>query len=89
MSKNKLTKEDRLSFRIRDEVSDDIDKYVKKYSTIKDRSKFGILAAEKYLEHFEIESELMISIREAITSLADKLGASDLDEVKNLLGDIE
>lgn len=89
MDKKKLTKEDRLSFRIRDEVSDDIDKYVKKYSTIKDRSKFGILAAEKYLEHFEIESKLLISIREAITSLADKLGASDLDEVKNLLGDIE
>ena len=89
MSKNKLTKEDRLSFRIRDEVSDDIDKYVKKYSTIKDRSKFGILAAEKYLEHFEIKSKLLISIQGAITSLAEKLGASDLHEVKNLLGDIE
>lgn len=86
----KKTKENRLSFRINDEISLTIDNLIKisKEQTgkdeIRDRSEFGTKAVKFYIAHLLNYETNIEQIYSAIKALADKTNLSDLKEIKNL-----
>ena len=77
-------KEDRLSFRITDEVNEQIDIYVDRYSSIKDRSDFGNRAISSFVNYIQFENETIELISKALKKLAKKVGAEKFDEIKDL-----
>lgn len=82
-------KESRLSFRITPNISDEIDKIVKKNSEIKDRSDFGTRAINLYIDYLRAEMDIKSSMKDAIVAISEKIGAEDLDEVQKLREFIE
>ncbi|MHA2252554.1 MAG: hypothetical protein ACXAD7_19475 [Candidatus Kariarchaeaceae archaeon] len=81
----KVTKESRLSFRIPDGTSKKIDELVKQHSDIKDRSKFGTFAAEKFLKYLELRPEFYEKMRETIIALSKNVGGYELEEIQELM----
>ena len=80
----KEKKESRLSFRIPDDISERIDILVKKHS-LKDRSKFGTIAGEKFMQYQELRSEFYEKMRETIIALSKKVGGDNLEEIQQLM----
>ncbi|MHA2249415.1 MAG: hypothetical protein ACXAD7_03585 [Candidatus Kariarchaeaceae archaeon] len=83
----KVTKESRLSFRISEEISDRIDLMVKEKEHLKDRSKFGTIATEKFMQYQELRPEFYDKMRKALLVISKNVGAEELDEIKQLLED--
>ena len=80
----KEKKESRLSFRILPEHSTEIDKLVKKFDKIKDRSHFGTLATNLYLQYLKEEMSIRDSMTSAVLKLAENAKASELTEIEQL-----
>ena len=80
----KIKKEDRLSFRITDQINDKIDIYVDKYSIFKDRSDFGNKAILSFVNYITYENETIELISIALKKIAKSVGADKFDEIKDL-----
>ncbi len=77
-------KNNRISFRISDDLDKRIKEQIKNNSKIKSRSDFGINAIEYYLAHLQsIDTEYQL-MKKAILAIADKLEIKDLPEIIDL-----
>jgi metal-responsive CopG/Arc/MetJ family transcriptional regulator len=77
-------KEARLSFRITNELSEDIDKVVDQTNKIKDRSDFGTKAVSYYIAYLREELNIRESMKNAIIALSKEINAEDLPDVVKL-----
>lgn len=79
-----MTKDSRISFRISDDLNEEIEKIIIMKRDIRDRSDLGNQSIEFYLRLLKNKSLEELVILRAIMGIAEKTGNTEIKEVKRL-----